>query len=212
MKLKLAFTALLIATAGFATSIQGAIFDNYTGGTTLGGSGINDSITDGGGLQGFAYQFTALETSSLVNLTAELRSLSGPASIDIAFWNDSGSDTVGTQFFTQNVALSDSASLTLNNISESFTSGTKYWISFSNISAGDEANWYHTSGGANLESGDSGVISIPNADGSDFGSYGSFTPGAFAISAVPEPGSIALVSGLCLVGFAAARRRYSKKD
>ena len=220
MKSKMLFSIALFAAAGLVSSVQGAIFDNYNGGTTIGNpgggvAGTEDLITDSSPLRGFAYQFTAGESASLVDITAAIRAVSGSSTtVDVAIWNDNAGDVGSRLAISSGVTLSTGADLTINNLSVSITSGNDYWISFSNASDSNGATWSYSNvaAAAANETADSGNVNNPNSDGSDWALFnGAAGVGAVAISAVPEPSSIALVSGLCLVGFAAVRRVRSKK-
>jgi len=175
---------------------------NTSSGWTIGGTTSSvGQITQGD-------QFTSLTSGTLVSVTVAFTNVNGTNSGNIALYNDSGANTIGSQItnwsFGSLPAFGDATApptvLTNGFPSITLTAGNKYWIVADVVSTNTWDVFNENSTGA------SGLHGI-NANGGGF-TYDQRTAGAFRVvtAPVPEPATMAALG----LGFVAMLRRKRK--
>lgn len=184
------------AVVAFSSFAPGDVY-NTGQGYTIGGPNASP-------VQRVAVQFTSLASGSIDQVRIAHFYSSGDTTLNVAMYNDNGSDQLGTWFTTWTFADSNSAGhiTTLTNAfpSLTLTAGQKYWVEVFSATNGLHA-WNLADASIPL-----GRITWSTNDGTTYNYASGATVSAFDVTVVPEPTSM-IALGLGVAALAARRRR-----
>ncbi len=200
------------------------IYDSLNSPPAGGDSGSGDYISTSPGQSGahgaLADSFSVSGSTTITDVKLDLVGGDGTTAdyITVKILTDSGSHTPGstvlyTNSFSTILSTSPAAPLDLSGLSVLLATSGRYWVSVSSTTAGSTSVWEYENDATGT--GTSAEYNASANNGSHLNSV-TYSPYMMIIStssgstAVPEPGTLALVSlGLAGMGFVGKRRKLS---